>query len=223
MASGKITKNQISALARPASGKNFPWDDKVSGFGAYRTPSGRISYVLQYRMGGRGTPTRRYTIGRHGSPWPPESARRRAIDLLFEIHRGIDPLQREKVERETQQYDERLKFEKYFPLFMELHVEKRKLKSAKDIRRTIERDLLPYFADKTLGSITRPAMGPASARRASPSHPTTACLPCRTAQSSDIRCVISRETLAECLLSTHCGHRIFVLPDWTAGAPFRPH
>jgi hypothetical protein len=36
---------------------------------------GGKSYVLQYRAGaGRTAPIRKLTIGRHGSPWTPETA-----------------------------------------------------------------------------------------------------------------------------------------------------
>lgn len=59
MASGKITKRTIEALI--ASGKEgFLWDDGIRGFGAKITKTGAVSYVLQFRMGGREASTRRY-------------------------------------------------------------------------------------------------------------------------------------------------------------------
>ena len=42
---------------------------------------------------------RRYTIGRHGSPWTPETARKRANELLHEIGSGGDPIARQKADR----------------------------------------------------------------------------------------------------------------------------
>ena len=66
MATGKINKRSIDALR--ASDKNlFLWDTDLKGFGAKITPAGAISYVIQFRMGGREASTRRYTIGVHGS------------------------------------------------------------------------------------------------------------------------------------------------------------
>ena len=67
---------------------SFLWDSEVKGFGLRVKPSGTKSYVLKYRIGPR---TRRLTIGRHGSPWTPEEARRRALDLLRDVKNGRDP------------------------------------------------------------------------------------------------------------------------------------
>src|SRR3546814_14656256 len=73
MASGKITKRSVDALI--SSGQHdILWDDSIKGFGAKRTKAGAVSYVLQFRMGGRESKTRSYTIGRHGSPWTPAHA-----------------------------------------------------------------------------------------------------------------------------------------------------
>ncbi|MBW4332340.1 Arm DNA-binding domain-containing protein [Stakelama sp. CBK3Z-3] len=55
------------------------------------TSSGAASYVLQYRMGGRESKTRRYTIGAHGSPWTPATARAEAERLSLLIAQGTDP------------------------------------------------------------------------------------------------------------------------------------
>ncbi|GLV25826.1 hypothetical protein TomTYG45_22590 [Sphingobium sp. TomTYG45] len=67
MAKGKITKRTIDSLVSQDY-IGFVWDLDTKGFGAKFTKSGAISYVVQYRMGGREAATRRYTIGRHGSP-----------------------------------------------------------------------------------------------------------------------------------------------------------
>lgn len=64
------------------------WDDTVKGFGARRQTSDAVTYVLKYRTGTR---QRWATIGRHGSPWTPETARREARKLLGMIAAGEDP------------------------------------------------------------------------------------------------------------------------------------
>jgi hypothetical protein len=52
------------------------WDSELKGFGIRVQKGGGKSYVLHYRVGtGRGAPLRKLTIGRHGSPWTPETAR----------------------------------------------------------------------------------------------------------------------------------------------------
>ena len=65
------------------------WDGAVAGFGARRQESGAVSYVLKYRTAeGR---QRWLTIGRHGSPWTPDTAREHAKGLLGTVSKGGDP------------------------------------------------------------------------------------------------------------------------------------
>jgi integrase len=65
------------------------WDAAVPGFGARRQRSPAVAYVLMFRTAeGR---TRRYTIGRHGAPWTPDTAREEARRLLGEAVTGADP------------------------------------------------------------------------------------------------------------------------------------
>src|SRR5579864_9738212 len=50
------------------------------------------SYILHYRVGaGRGAPLRKLAIGKHGSPWTPETARAEAKRLLVMVVLGKDP------------------------------------------------------------------------------------------------------------------------------------
>ena len=75
------------------------WDDGIKGFGAKITKSGAVSYILQFRMGGREARTRRYTIGSHGSPWTPKTARDQAERLSLLVAQGIDPVEVENQRR----------------------------------------------------------------------------------------------------------------------------
>jgi len=79
--------NRTIASVEPQSKDYFLWDDDLPGFGLRVFASGKRSYLVQYRAGGR---TRRYTIGLHGI-WTPETARKRAQVLLGEIARGENP------------------------------------------------------------------------------------------------------------------------------------
>jgi hypothetical protein len=98
MASGKITKRTIDALISSRS-EGFLWDDGIKGFGAKITKSGAVSYILQFRMGGREARARRCTIGSHGSPWTPTTAREEALRLSRLIGQGVDPVEVEKQRR----------------------------------------------------------------------------------------------------------------------------
>jgi integrase len=97
----KLTKRVVDA-AEAGSAATFIWDDEVKGFGLRIAPGGTKSYVLSYRKGrGRNAPQRRLTIGKHGSPWTLELARREARRLLGAIAAGDDPLEDRKAEART--------------------------------------------------------------------------------------------------------------------------
>jgi hypothetical protein len=75
----KITKRTVDAV-NPSGADQFLWDSDLKGFGLKVTAAGNKVYILQYRKGGRGTPTKRVTIGRHGA-LTPEQARKEAARL----------------------------------------------------------------------------------------------------------------------------------------------
>jgi len=87
MASGNITIRAVQALA---PGKAI-WDaghkEAVRGFGIRRQRD-QATYIVKYRVDGR---QRFYTIGPHGSPWTPETARRKAKQLLGLVADRKDP------------------------------------------------------------------------------------------------------------------------------------
>jgi hypothetical protein len=58
MASGRITKRSVDALISSRR-EGCLLDEGIRGFGAEITKSGAVSYVLQFRMGGRESRTRR--------------------------------------------------------------------------------------------------------------------------------------------------------------------
>jgi len=68
------------------------WDTgkgAVAGFGARRRSGDAVTYILKYRAGGsRRGRQRWYVIGRHGSPWTPEEARREAKSILGAVADG---------------------------------------------------------------------------------------------------------------------------------------
>lgn len=86
----KLTKRIVDTKIAEGGRDLFVWDREVKGFGLKVSSAGTKTYVLQYRTAqGR---SRRYSIGRHGSPWTCEEARARAIALLRELASGEDPL-----------------------------------------------------------------------------------------------------------------------------------
>jgi integrase len=82
----KLTKKLIDAC-NPQVKEYFVWDAELPGYGLRVFPTGKKSYMLQYRHLGR---TRRIAIGLHGK-FTPETARTRAKQLLGEIAHGGNP------------------------------------------------------------------------------------------------------------------------------------
>lgn len=82
----KITKKLVDA-AKPKEVEYFVWDDDLPGFGLRVYPSGKKTYVVQYRQHRR---TRRILIGSHGV-FTPDEARKEAKGVLGEVARGGDP------------------------------------------------------------------------------------------------------------------------------------
>ncbi|WP_300030598.1 site-specific integrase [uncultured Roseobacter sp.] len=82
----KLTKRAVEALEVRAK-DYLVWDGDLSGFGVRVFASGRKSYLVQYRAGGR---TRRRSIGQHGA-LTADQARVEARKLLGDVARGGNP------------------------------------------------------------------------------------------------------------------------------------
>ena len=151
----RITKRSVDALV-PGTKDIFLWDEELKGFGLRLTASGTKSYVIQYRMGGRESPTRRFTIGGHGSPWAPETARKEAIKLLIQVRQGMDP-GLAKLERRRQAVD--LAFNSYAQAFIDLYLKKR-WKQWQLGAGVLRREAIPILRDRPLPKITRIHLNP---------------------------------------------------------------
>jgi len=78
----RITKRLVDTLPIGSA----VWDSEVKGFGVRRQKNDKV-YVVKMRINGR---QRWITIGGHGAPWTPESARKEAQRIWGEIRSGID-------------------------------------------------------------------------------------------------------------------------------------
>lgn len=160
MAVGRITKRSVEAVPLPiGTARAYLWDDTLKGFGLMVTGTGARSYIVQYQIGGRGSPTRRYTIGRHGSPWTAERARDRATDVLEMVRKRIDPVEHERMNRnaaaEGKKDAARLAFDAYAGTFGKKYVDAKGLRSGEDIKSVFRRDLIPVFKSRSLSTIRR--------------------------------------------------------------------
>lgn len=92
----KLTKRVVDG-AESRRSDYVIWDDELPGFGLRVFTSGKRSYVIQYRQGGR---SRRFTIGLHGV-WTPELARQEAKVQLGRIARGEDPAEEKQLDHKS--------------------------------------------------------------------------------------------------------------------------
>lgn len=142
---GKITKRSVDAL-KPADRDDYLWDDGLPGFGVKITPEGRRVFLIQYRMGGRGFPTRRYTIGTYGA-YTPEQAREKAKSLLQGVRDGIDPMGEKAAAKVNT-------VRKLVEQFVKSRQEKGR-RSAGEIERVLTREVIGAWGDRPVVSITR--------------------------------------------------------------------
>ena len=90
MAKAKITKRAVDAIdtSKGKPGAVRLWDTEIRGFGVRAYPTGRRVYIFKYALDRRQA---FLTIGDHGNPHTPDTARARALQLAYAISLGEDP------------------------------------------------------------------------------------------------------------------------------------
>lgn len=141
MASSRITLATIAAMT---PGQTV-WDGDVKGFGA-RYRRGAISYVYKKRAQGQQV---WITIGKHGSPWTPETARKRAVALAADAATGINHSELKRAQKA------KLTFADAADKFIVLHGKKLKPRSVEEYARIIRLFLKPEFGRLKVDAITR--------------------------------------------------------------------
>lgn len=121
------------------------WDTDLKGFGV-RRQARAVSYIVKTRVHGQ---QRWLTIGRHGSPWTPATARKEAVRLLREAASGHDPV----TEKEARKA--RITFAEAIAEYKAHHFAKLKPKTRYEYDRLIETVLLPKLARRKIEEITR--------------------------------------------------------------------
>lgn len=137
--------------ARTKRREIFIWDSLLHGFGVRVTNAGTKSYVFQYRLGGRESRTRRYTIGRHGSPWSATDARAEAERLAQMVARKQDPM---TLELRRRRQAKRAEFGDYVDSFSKLYLEKRWKRSDR-AKSLLERHAIPMLKHLPIRDIDR--------------------------------------------------------------------
>jgi hypothetical protein len=149
----KISKARVDSL-KPGE---LAWDAEVGGFGVRCQRRDRV-YVVKYRTGG---PQRWFTIGKHGSPWSPELARREAKRILGLVADGKDPADKKQKDRSGPTISA------LADRFVAEHVEtKSKDRTHTEYKRLIERIVKPRMVEPT----ARVSAGTCSVRPSSRSN-----------------------------------------------------
>jgi integrase len=147
----KLIKRTVDASTATASDL-WVWDTEIKGFGLRVRPNSRKVYVVEYRPGdgGRRAQKRRFTIGLHGSPWTPESARTEAKRLLALVEQGKDPAAEKQAGKKAETMAE------ICAKFLTEHVKiKRKGRTADEYKRLIDKFILPALGNKKVKDMAR--------------------------------------------------------------------
>ena len=142
---GKLTKTQIEALA-PREIDYIAWDNDVPGFGVRVMPSGRKSFVLQYRAGRR---SRRMVLG-YVNVVTPEQARTMAIQHLAALRQGIDPLAERDGGRDAVTVKDLAA--RFDAEHIAVHL---KPSTQKEYRRSLKKFILPFFGNRPIAEVSR--------------------------------------------------------------------
>ena len=141
----KLTKRTIDAL-QPTAKDYVVFDDDLPGFGVRVLPSGRKSFLVQYRSGGR---SRRVTLGRFGTITA-DDGRKMALQTLGVVVRGQNPA------GDVKEYRGSPTVSTVCDRFLREHVTGRlKLTTQKDYQRCIERFIRPVLGTFKIIDITR--------------------------------------------------------------------
>lgn len=142
----KLSKRVIDEL-KPMEKDQFYWDTGITGLALKVTPKGKKTFLVQYRPGGRGTPTRKMFIGPFGEVTfhKAQTEAKRILGLRAE---GRDPA------LEKQQAKHRAisnKFSDVASDFLTKHVSQNR--TADETNRILKRDVLPKWGKRGIHEI----------------------------------------------------------------------
>lgn len=141
----RITKRMVDGL-KPGE---LRWDADVKGFGVRCQRLAKV-YLVKKRVGGR---QRWITIGRHGSPWTPDTARKEAQRHLGTIAAGRDPSADQKAGKNAPLVRDLVK------TYLQEHVEaKRKARTVEGYRDILTRIALPAVGKRQIIDVSHSDM-----------------------------------------------------------------
>lgn len=148
----RLTKRTIDQI-EAAKSAQFVWDTDLKGLGLKVTPTGKKVFIYQYRTGGRGSPTKRSTIGNYGDITP-DQARTQALRLAGSVAEGRDP----RTERRQQQIVATQQSENSFARLVAEFIEKHAKPHQRnwlETERLLNHDAVPRWKSRPAASITK--------------------------------------------------------------------
>jgi integrase len=146
----KIGRRALSALPAVTRPTIF-YDTDLTGFGLKASPTGALSYVVEYRpgVGGRSISKRRMVIG-CPKTLTPDEARTQASGILARVRLGEDPSAERSNARKAENISELL------TSFMDDHIRaKRKARTAKLFQGYIKNHIEPVLGTRKAPTLTR--------------------------------------------------------------------
>ncbi len=142
----KLTKRDIDNL-EPADKDQFYWDTGITGLAVKVTPKGKKTFLVQYRPGGRGTPTRKMFIGPYGDVTlhKAQTEAKRILGLRAE---GRDPALERKQSRQRAVSD---KFSDIAKDFLAKHASQNR--TYDETKRILDHDVLPKWGKRSIHEI----------------------------------------------------------------------
>ena len=141
----RLTKRIVDAI-EPQPTEFFLWDEGIPGFGLRVMPSGRKSFVVQFRAG---RTARRMSLG-PSTILTCDQARTRAITIIAAVKNGDDPAAERDAKRNAATVRELAE------RFDREHIAVRlKASTAKEYRGTLKRFILPALGRLAVPEITR--------------------------------------------------------------------
>jgi integrase len=142
----KLTKRVIDEL-QPEAIDKFYWDIDITGLAVKVTPKGRKTFLVQYRPGGRNSPTRKVFIGQYGTVTV-HKARQEASQILGLRAEGRDPaLERQQARRRA----ESDRFSDVANDFLARHASQNR--TVEETTRVIRHDVLPKWGSRSIHEI----------------------------------------------------------------------
>ena len=141
----KLTKRVVDIL-EPGPKDRIIFDDELKGFGLRIAPSGRKTFLVQYRAGGR---CRRVKIGQMGSVTP-EQARKHARTVLGDVAGGDNPA--EMIARDRKAPKVRDLAARYLSDHVDLHL---KTRTRREYRHCLDAYILPAIGSFRVADVAR--------------------------------------------------------------------